>query len=445
MAHHAPDDARTEDQPTEDRARRFGRRQMLKVGGLGAGAVAMSALVPIRGSITEPLTGLAATTSSSRVAFFGPHQAGILTPPPQHLTLAAIDLGVTKVDELRSLLKEWTKAAAAMTIGDPIGALTTPATSVPADSGEVVDETAANLTITVGFGPSMFDRRFGFGPARPAPLADLPRFSKDQLDPRRSGGDILVQACSDSPQVSDHAIRDLLLLAGLRARFRWMQRGFADVPGAPGSTGTTPRNALGFRDGTSNLDVNDAARMTRNVWANTAESPNWMAGGTYAVVRRVRNLIEVWDRATLEEQENTIGRRKYSGAPFGRTGENDEVDSELLPITSHVRVANPRTGQASEDERILRRGYNYADGLAPITGPIPDDAGKPQTGLLDAGLMFIAFQRDPRKQFVPMQTRLDANDALNEYLVHTGSGVYAILPGVRDTNDWWGRSLLERR
>ena len=130
MAHHAPDDARTEDQVTDDRARRFGRRQMLKVGGLGAGAVAVSALVPIRGSITEPLTGLAAPTNNGRVAFFGPNQAGILTPPPQHLTLAAIDLGVTKVDELRTLLKEWTKAAAAMTSGDPVGNLATAASIV---------------------------------------------------------------------------------------------------------------------------------------------------------------------------------------------------------------------------------------------------------------------------------------------------------------------------
>jgi deferrochelatase/peroxidase EfeB len=167
-----------------------------------------------------------------------------------------------------------------------------------------------------------------------------------------------------------------------------------------------------------------------------------MQGGTYAVIRRVRNLIEAWDDSSLDEQETSIGRRKVSGAAFGSKGEFDTVDPKALPIDSHVRLANPRTGQASEDERILRRGFNYADGLAAVTGPVPNSEGKPVTGRIDSGLMFIAFQRDPRRQFVPMQTRLDASDKLNEYLVHNGSGIFAILPGVLDERDVLGRTLF---
>ena len=421
--------------------RRFSRRAALKVGGLGAGAAVLGTMLP--GLAPRPAGAVSAPVGNGRVAFFGTNQAGILTPAPQHLSMAVIDLTITSVSDLRQLLQEMTKAAAAMTQGQSIGGLD-PAAGL-ADSGEVLDETPANLTITVGFGPSLFNDRFGLGSARPAPLADLPRFSKDQLDRTRTGGDLFVQACADSAQVADHAIRNLMIVAKARARLRWVQRGFLDVKGAPGSTGATPRNLQGFRDGTANLDVTDANKMNRNVWANTAESPQWMNNGSYAVIRRIRNLVEVWDVSSLSEQENVIGRRKANGAPFGGTRENDTVVPGNLPVNSHVRLANPRNGQTSEDERILRRGFNYADGLSPVTGPIPDDSGRPQTGLIDAGLMFIAFQRDPRRQFVPMQTRLDANDALNEYIVHNGSGVFAMVPGVNDNNDYWGRTLLDRR
>jgi len=421
--------------------RTLSRRAALKAGGLGAGAAVLSTVLP---SIDPRVAGaIGAPVGGGRIAFHGINQAGILTPAPQHLSMAVIDLAVTNVGDLRQLMQDLTRAAAAMTEGRSIGGLD-PAAGL-ADSGEVLDETPANLTITVGLGPTLFDDRFGLASARPAPLADLPRFSKDQLDRTRTGGDLFVQACSDSAQVADHAIRNLMIAARSRARLRWVQRGFLDVKGAPGATGTTPRNLQGFRDGTANLDTTDANRMNRNVWANTAESPNWMNNGTYAVIRRIRNLVEVWDAASLSEQENVIGRRKQTGAPFGGTRESDTVVPGNLPVNSHVRLANPRTGRASEDERILRRGFNYCDGLAPVTGPIPGDDGRPQTGLIDAGLMFIAFQRDPRRQFVPMQTRLDANDALNEYIVHNGSGVFAIVPGVTDTSDYWGRSLLERR
>ena len=69
---------------------------------------------------------------------------------------------------------------------------------------------------------------------------------------------------------------------------------------------------------------------------------------------------------------------------------------------------------------MLRRGYSFTDGINPVTNQ------------LDAGLFFIAFQRDPRTGFIAVQQNL-ASDALNEYIRHTGSAVFAVPPGVRPT------------
>ena len=421
----------------------FSRRSMLRVGGVGVGMALVGGLVGAEIGPGATAAG-AAMTAATPIPFFGRNQAGILTPAQQHLSLAVLDLSTTSARELSSLLKAWTEAANRMSKGQPVGDLSTGPTVVPADTGETVDQSSAGLTITFGFGPSMFDGRFGLANARPGPLGDLPLYGKDQLDPVRTGGDVMIQACADSPQVADHAIRNLARIGAGRCAIRWTQRGYLDVAGAPGASGGTPRNVLGFRDGTANLDTTDRARMDRNVWAAVPESPPWMAGGTYAVIRRIRNLVEEWDNASLEEQEQSIGRRKYSGAAFGSTRETAAVNPSLIAVDSHVRLANPRSGRASEDERILRRGYNYADGLEQVTGPVPNSAGAPVTGLIDSGLMFVAFQRDPRRQFVPMQTRLDASDRLNEYLIHNGSGVFAVVPGAIDDRDWIGRTLMER-
>jgi deferrochelatase/peroxidase EfeB len=221
-----------------------------------------------------------------------------------------------------------------------------------------------------------------------------------------------VQACADDPQVAFHAVRNLARIARRlgAARPRWSQAGFAGTPASG-----TGRNLLGFKDGTNNLRGDDAAAMDANVWVGD-EGPGWMRGGTYLVVRRVRAHVERWDESDLDEQERVFGRRKVSGAPFAGTGEFDAVDPAREPRHSHIILANPRR-PGSERERILRRGYNYTDGL------LPD-------GRLDAGLFFAAFQRDPRRQFIPIQQRLAAHDRLNEYIVHTGSAIFAVPPGV---------------
>jgi deferrochelatase/peroxidase EfeB len=159
-----------------------------------------------------------------------------------------------------------------------------------------------------------------------------------------------------------------------------------------------------------------------------AEGPTWLRDGSYLVTRRIRMLIEAWDRASLANQEQTIGRTKTEGAPIGGRREHDSVNlrSRRLPVDAHIRLASPHTNGGV---RILRRGYSFTDGF--------DD----ELGQLDAGLFFVSYQRDPA-QFVALQRRLGANDALNEYIKHTSSALFAVPPGVRGRSDWVGRALL---
>jgi deferrochelatase/peroxidase EfeB len=375
--------------------------------------------------------GIAATPALARgrVAFHGAHQAGITTPPQAHILFQAFDATARSRGDLHRLLEAWSRSARWMCEGEPLPGHDA-AGRPPVDTGEALGLAASRLTITVGFGSTLFDRRYGLAADRPDALVDLPAFPGDRLDPARCGGDLAVQACADDPQVAFHAIRNLARIAyHLRAaRPRWSQAGFARTPGSAPAT-ATGRNLLGFKDGTNNLRGDDAAAMEANVWVGD-EGPRWMRGGTYLVVRRVRAHLERWDESDLDEQEGVFGRRKLTGAPFGATGEFDPVDPALEPRHAHIILANPRRA-SSERERILRRGYNFTDGL------LPD-------GRLDAGLFFAAFQRDPRRQFIPIQHRLAAHDRLNEYIVHTGSAIFAVPPGVR-AGGYAGETLLHGR
>jgi deferrochelatase/peroxidase EfeB len=305
------------------------------------------------------------------------------------------------------------------------------------DTGEAIGLPPSRLTITFGLGPTLFERdgkdRFGLARARPAALVDLPAFAHEELDPRRTGGDIVVQACSDDPQVAFHAIRNLARIGRSSAVIRWTQLGFGQTSTTPGAH-ETPRNLQGFKDGTNNLKTDDAAAMARDVWVSSSDDPGWMRGGSYMVTRRIRMLIETWDRSSLRDQEETVGRRKDTGAPLGRGHEFDKVPLRergadgglLIPKDAHVRLAAPaeNAGRA-----ILRRGYSFDDGIDPVTAR------------LDAGLFFICFQRDPREQFIPIQRRLSNDDALNEYVRHVGSGIFAVPPGAT-SGSYVGETLL---
>ncbi len=372
-----------------------------------------------------------AKPGTGKQGFYGAHQAGIATPAPARLAFAAYDLTVdggvaANRTALRTLLRTWTAAAAAMVDGRPVPGDNTNPAAPPADTGEAYGAPPANLTITFGVGPSLFDGRFGLAARRPAALADLPHLPPENLDASRSNGDLVIQACSDDPLVSFHAIRNLARLVRGTAVMRWSQLGF----GKATSTGDqeTPRNLMGFKDGTRNIDTRDGALMDQHVWVCAETDQAWMRGGSYLVARRIQMRIEAWDRDYLADQQNVIGRYKYSGAPLSGRAEHDPPDFAAIPADSHVALA---AHENNNGIRILRRGYSFTDGIIPARGE------------LDAGLFFIAFQKDPRTQFVALQRKLGRSDALNEYIEHVGSGLYACPPGLADERDYWGKALVE--
>jgi deferrochelatase/peroxidase EfeB len=405
--------------PTE--GGRISRRALFGVAGAGA-LTAVGGFAAGRASALEAEP----TGPTDVIAFRAAHQAGIATPVQERLHVVAFDLTTDDPRAVASLLQRWTDAADRMTRGLEVaagGAVDGPAEAPPLDTGEALGLAAARLTLTVGFGPSLFSR-LGLDHRRPAALEPLPRFAGDALDPRRSDGDLVVQACADDPQVAVHAVRNLVRLGFGTVQVRWSQLGF----GRTSSTSTdeqTPRNLFGFKDGTANVTGDDTQALDEHVWVQPGDGPEWMVGGSYLVARRIRMQIETWDRTSLEEQERITGRTKGVGAPIGQVAEHDPVDLTRLDPHAHVRLAHPDSNGGA---RLLRRGYSFVDG--------GDDLGR-----LDAGLFFLAYQRDPRHQFVPIQQRLAAADGLNEYLLHTGSGVWACPPGV-GAGGWWGQSLF---
>lgn len=396
----------------------------LLLGGTGAGSL-MAARKP---SAPGPA---AAPASGDAIPFYGSHQSGILTPAQNFICFAAFDLTTVKLADVKKLMQDWTAAAAALTSGGLIGSVNDNPNLPPSDTGEADGLSPSKLTITFGAGPALFDGRFGLASRRPATLADLPAFAGDALEPQWCGGDLCVQACADDLQVAFHAIRNLARIARGTAVLRWTQEGFQRT-GSADPKGGTPRNLLGFKDGTGNPDVTDAAAMREIVWSGSGDGPAWMNGGTYMAVRRVQLRIEVWDRSTLSDQETTFGRYRQSGAPIGSKDEFDELDLEakdrsgrpVVPANSHSALSH---GDGSV--KILRRSYSYSSGM------------NLKTGQLDAGLLFISFQKDLVKQFVSIQQRLAKSDKLNEYILHTGSAVFACFPGVRE-GGYIGETLL---
>ncbi|MCW2613901.1 MAG: Dyp-type peroxidase family [Frankiales bacterium] len=390
------------------------RRGLLGLAGASVAGVGLAAAGPLLAEDRQP---------AQVVPFHGAHQAGITTAVQGHLHLASFDVTAPDRASLVALLERWTRAAERLTAGLEVGEGAGGAPLAPPDdTGEAVGHGASRLTLTFGVGPSLFDDRFGLADRRPAALADLPAFAGDVLEPARCGGDLVVQACADDPQVAVHAIRTLSRLAAGAAAVRWAQLGFGRAS-TTDADGPTPRNLFGFKDGTANLTADDREGLDEHVWAGADDG--WMAGGSYLVARRIRMTVETWDRTSLQEQEQVTGRTKAEGAPLGGRRERDQLDPTSLPATAHVRLAHP---SAHGGAKMLRRGFNFVDGSDGL-------------GHLDAGLLFLVYQRDPRRAFVPVQTALSRSDAMMEYLRHTGSSVWAVPPGVR-RGGTWGETLF---
>ncbi len=378
--------------------------------GLGAGALGVRAAA-------APRTPAPARKPDPAVSFHGAHQGGIATPAQGFLQIASVDMVSDSVTDLRNLMIAWTSAAALMAAGQPIGSPSTG--GKPAvDTGEALGLSAAGLTVTFGFGPTLFNKdgtdRFGLAGQRPAPLVDLPSFRHDALQASISGGDLVIQACCDDPQVAFHAVHELIRMAHPVARPRWLLAG-------AGRTGNStvqimPRNLMGFFDGTANIMVEDGSALDDFVWAAKPASPDWMAGGSYLVARRIQIALGRWDATSVTDQQHTIGRTKVTGNVL-----------DPLPAHAHIKLASPgRNG----GERILRRGYAYVNGL---------DAGY---GAPATGLMFLCYQRDPRSQFIRIQRRLSEGDTLNHFTTHIGSAIFACPPGA-PSGGYVGQTLLD--
>ena len=362
--------------------------------------------------------------------FYGQvHQGGIATLPQRYAVFMSFSLaaGASRAD-LQALLARWSAGAAVLQQGKPVGTVQ-PQVDVqpPTDTGEAYGLSPASLTVTIGLGPSLFGDRFGLAARRPRVFTGLPPLDGDNLDPRLVGGDLSVQACADDPQVCYHAVRNLARLGRNIVSPFWAVLGFGRASAGPGQY--TPRNLMGFKDGTRNIATD--AEYDRFVWVNNSDQP-WMKGGTYQVVRKIRMLLETWDVDRIGNQQKIFGRSKEEGAPLSGKAEFDTPNfatkdadgNPLIDPLSHVGLA---ARENNDGIMIRRRPYNYTDGL---------DAN----GQLNAGLLFISYQNDPQN-FVRLQNRLGAHDLLNEYIRHTGSAIFAVPPAPAEGH-YIGQSLF---
>ena len=422
------------------------RRAMFTGAGLGA---ALAGLAGVAGGRAWEASQRPEEAILTTYPFRGDHQAGITTPAQDNMFTAAFDVSTTDVEELKTLLSDWAVAAEQMAAGELIGGQPSSNKQLPPkDTGEAWGYKPNGLTITFGVGKGLFvdaegNDRFGLAARMPAILKEgMPSFSGDQLHAAQSDGDLLVQACSNDAQVCVHAIRNLTRIAFGTAALRWSQVGY----GRTSSTSVdqeTPRNLFGFKDGTNNIKAEDSDdQLNEHLWVQKGDdaAAEWMTGGTYYVARRIHMLAEVWDRLRLIEQEQTMGRDKRYGAPLSianptKSSEEftavdyeakDDKGETLVPADAHIAVVSPEQNQG---RRMLRRGYNYTDGSDSL-------------GLLQTGLFFIAFVRDPRTNFYPILDRMTKNDALQEYLKHEATALFAIPPGIKKGDTMVAASLF---
>ena len=421
----------------------FGRRNVLGAamglaGGASGAGLANAQTLPDR----PPLTKTKSLPPDRMLPFHGPNQNGIVTPMQAHTTFTAFDLVTDKLADVAALMQAWTDAAAKLTQSLPLAASDDRA-AAPGDSGEAGDLPPSRLTLTFGFGSGLFSvdgvDRYGLAKHRPEAFVDLPKFVGDQLVAERTGGDLSVQVCGDDKQAVFHAMRAVMRVADGVARVRWLQSGF--LPGS--APNTTPRNLMGFRDGTANLDVHNPDVAARHLWVRE-EGGAWMRGGSYVVARPTRIALEHWDRMKLAFQEQTMGREKASGAAIGATEEFaasdlDAVDGDGNPViaeNAHIRLAAPKSNGGAQ---ILRRSYSYDNGVSMIAERWPPWRHQME---LDAGLLFVCYQRDPRAGFIRIFNRMSKFDMMNQFVTPIGGGLFAC-PGGMAPGRYLGQDLFE--
>ena len=408
--------------------RTFVRRSLGLAGAAGAGALGAERLSDPAAARADDVAetasaqGIAAGVLDA-VAYDGPHQAGILTPVQEQATVAALDAVAPDRTTLMYALQALSNRARILASGETSPLLEVDAP--PYDSG-ILGPTVApgGLTITIGFGASLFDDRYGLQDRQPARLERMPAFAGEDLDASQTHGDVLLQICANQRDTVVHALRELMRTTRGALELRWAVDGFQGARRGP-TPKASPRNLFAFRDGTANPDVKDPNLMSRLVWDD--------AGGSYQVVRIIRMHVEFWDRVGLREQETMIGRARDTGAPLGGDDEFQDPRYDLdprgarIPRDAHIRLANPRT-QATADQRFLRRPYNYHRGF--------DSAGS-----LDQGMLFMAYNQDPARQFATVQNRL-AGEPMADYVTHVGGGYFYAPRGTGGKAGWIGQDFF---
>lgn len=416
------------------------RRRVLLGMGVAGAALAGSALscpaMAASGSASAQVTQAPSSDKTLEYHdFYGQHQNGILTARPAAGMMVAFDVLATDRADLERLLRTLNERIAFLTKGGPVPQVD--AKLPPTDSGILGPiVTPDNLTITVSVGESLFDERFGLSHVKPKHLSRMQGFPNDALDPAFCHGDLSLQFCANTADTNIHALRDIIKNLPDLLLVRWKQEGTVppQAPSKPGVPAQSARNFLGFRDGSANPDSNDNTLMNNIVWVQPhSDEPQWAVDGSYQAVRIIRNFVERWDRTPLQEQQSIFGRNKATGAPMDGQHETDtpnyskDPEGKVTKLDAHIRLANPRTAE-SQKNLILRRPFNYSNGVN-------------KNGQLDMGLLFICYQNNLDNGFIAVQTRLNG-EPLEEYLKPIGGGYFFTLPGVRNNQDFIGRSLL---
>lgn len=364
------------------------------------------------------------------VPFLGANQSGIYRPDfvQKASCFAAFRLLVDDRAGLQALLQTLTTHIQSLTEGSLVGSNPPRESEIGGlDSGVLGAQVPPDaLTVTVGLGAGVFTDSYGLAAARPRGLTTMPVFSGDSPEPDWTGGDLVLQVCSNAPDSVHHALRDLTRATRGMMQLEWKILGFHSGPRPTGA----PRNLFGYKDGIVNPAEDEGL-----VWIDkNSGQPDWAIGGTFMVVRLIRMLVEFWDRIGVPEQNAIIGRDRDSGAPLDGTDETDlpnypaDPDGAVIPLDAHIRLANPRTAE-TDRSRLLRRGYNY------------ENFGMSRNGNAETGLIFCSYQQNIADQFEATQLRL-AGEPMTDYIQPFGGGYFVVPPGVEQFGGYLGEGMF---